>query len=210
MTGKHPNGYRRIGRYPGSLKLAAFLCLFILVMSFAIQGCSYNMSLQPRYNPMSRSNFFSDERSERPVVENTVAKGQMFPSHPFYTGSLDGVEVATVPVPVNIALLKRGQERFDIYCSPCHSRIGNGEGMIVQRGFVHPPTYHSDRLRRVPDGHFFAVITEGIGRMWSYSNRVDVPDRWAIAAYIRALQFSQFAPVSEIPQNELHNLEINQ
>ncbi len=182
------------------------LALAMAVVILAASACSYNMSLQPRYSPMTRSNFFADQRSERPVIEGTVALNQMLANSPVFTGQVNGVAIANVPVPVTLELLKRGQDRFDIYCSPCHSRLGNGEGMVVQRGFAHPPTYHSDRLRQAPDGHFFGVITEGFGRMWSYSNRVDVPDRWAVIAYIRALQLSQSAAVSDVPQAELQKL----
>lgn len=193
---------------PGTaLQQNPIVFLFILVVIFFTSGCAYNMSWQPRYNPMSPSNFFADQRSERPIVEGTVASNQMLSNDPFYTGQVDGKDVTNVPVPVTLDLLNRGRERFDIYCSPCHSRLGNGEGMVVQRGFARPPTFHSDRLRQAPDGHIFAVITEGIGRMWSYANRVDVPDRWAIIAYIRALQFSQSASLSDVPQNEAQKLQ---
>jgi mono/diheme cytochrome c family protein len=169
-------------------------------------ACAYNMSLQPRYNPMSRSNFFADQRSGRPVVEGAVANNQKGLNAPFNTGRANGTEIADIPVPVTLDLLRRGRDRFDIYCSPCHSRLGDGEGIVVQRGFVHPPSYHSDRLRSAPAGHFFGVMTDGFGRMWSYASRVEVPDRWAIAAYIRALQLSQYAPLADVPQNELQPL----
>jgi mono/diheme cytochrome c family protein len=176
-----------------SLKLHEIVFLISLVANAALAGCAYNMSKQPRYNPMEPSGFFPDQRSERPAVQNTVA-------NPDRTGA------AGLPVPVTLDLLKRGRERFDIYCSPCHSRTGNGEGMVVQRGFPDPPSYHIERLRQAPDEHFVAVMTEGLGRMWNYANRVDPADRWAVTAYIRALQLSQSAATSDVPQPELIKL----
>jgi mono/diheme cytochrome c family protein len=112
-----------------------------------------------------------------------------------------------LPVPITQTLLARGRERYNIYCSPCHDFTGNGNGMIVQRGFLAPPSYHSDRLRNAPDGHFFNVITNGYGAMYSYGDRVAVPDRWAIIAYIRALQLSQNASSSMLQANELKKLQ---
>jgi hypothetical protein len=191
---------------PGSLKLSGIPFVLILVIVSTTGGCSYNMSLQPRYNPMSRSNFFADQRSERPVVDGAIPNNQKSLNDPFNTGQQDGRELTAIPVPVTLDLLKRGRDRFDIYCSPCHGRLGDGEGMVVQRGFVHPPSYHQDRLRSAPDGHFFGVMTEGFGRMWGYANRVEVPDRWAITAYIRTLQLSQSAPLADVPQLELKQL----
>lgn len=193
-------------RLTGMLQPSGIPFVFILVVLSATAACSYNMSLQPRYSPMTRSNFFADQRSERPVVDGTVANNQKSLTDPFNTGQENGREVTHNPVPVTMDLLERGRDRFDIYCSPCHSRLGDGEGMVVQRGFVHPPTYHSDRLRSAPDGHFFGVMTEGFGRMWSYANRVEVPDRWAITAYIRTLQLSQAAPLADVPPNERQQL----
>jgi mono/diheme cytochrome c family protein len=180
-------------RRPMSLKLPEIVFLFSLVATATMGGCAYNMSKQPRYNPMEPSDFFSDRRSGRPVVEDTVANADV-------KGS------AGIPIPITLDTLKRGRERFDIYCSPCHSRTGNGEGMVVQRGFPNPPSLLIERLRKAPDAHFFAVMTEGLGRMWSYANRVDVSDRWAVTAYIRALQSSQSATTVDVPPQELKRL----
>ena len=189
-----------------ALQLTGIPLVLILVMLSATAACGYNMSLQPRSSPMTRSNFFADQRSERPVVDGTAAHNQKSLNDPLNTGQENGQEVANTPLPVTMGLLQRGRDRFDIYCSPCHSRLGNGEGIVVQRGFAHPPSYHSDRLRSAPDGHFFGVITEGFGRMWSYANRVEVADRWAITAYIRALQLSQSAPLADVPPTEQQQL----
>ena len=178
--------------------------LFALIASTA--ACAYNMSKQPRYNPYSRSNFFPDGRSVRPVVPGTVARGEFHPDDPFYTGKKNGQDVDRIPVRVTLAMLARGRERFDIYCSPCHGRVGDGEGMVVQRGFPHPPSYFIDRLRQAGDGHFFDVITNGVGRMASYASRVDPADRWAIVAYIRALQLSQSATIEDVPPLERQRL----
>jgi len=170
-------------------------------------GCAYNMSKQPRYNPYSKSDFFPDERSVRPVVEGTIARGGFHANNPFFTGKKNGQVVDQVPVRITLDMLNRGRERYDIYCSPCHGRVGDGEGMVVQRGFDHPPSYMIDRLRQAQDGHFFDVITNGVGRMSSYASRVDPADRWAIVAYIRALQLSQSATIKDVPPEELQKLK---
>jgi len=165
------------------------------------------MNDEPRYKPLAASDFFEDGQSARPQVAGTIAHGHLRLDQAFYTGQLNGSLVETFPVPVTRALLTRGQERFDIFCSPCHGRTGNGDGMVVQRGFRPPPSYHLDRLRAAPVGHFFDVMTNGIGAMSSYASRVPVADRWAIAAYIRALQLSQSAPLADVPQAERQRLQ---
>jgi hypothetical protein len=192
---KRGHGITRARTWGTGLLLFAFLATGI--------GCSYNMSKQPRYNPLEPSPFFPDGRSARPVVEGTVARGQYHPGQDaFFSAKEDGAVVNRIPVPVTMELLSRGRERYDIYCSPCHGRVGDGEGMVVQRGFSRPPSYHIDRLRQAPDGHFFEVITYGLGRMSSYANRVAPMDRWAITAYIRALQLSQAAKLSDLSPRE--------
>ncbi len=176
------------------------LPLLILLLSAA--GCSPNMSEQPKYNPLAPSDFFADGRSERPAVPGTVAHGSPRFGDPFFTGRMNGEVVERMPVPVTRELMERGRERFDIYCSPCHGRTGDGQGMIVRRGFREPPSYHIQRLREAPDGHFFEVITNGFGEMYSYASRVAPADRWAIIAYIRALQFSRTATLDDAPAPE--------
>jgi hypothetical protein len=168
------------------------------------------MSSQPRYNPLAPSDFFADGRSGRPAVPGTVPHGAPQLGQPFYTGKLNGEVVERMPVPLTRGLLERGRGRFDIYCSPCHGRVGDGEGMIVKRGFRRPPSYHIQRLREAPDGHFFDVITHGIGDMASYADRVEPADRWAITAYIRALQLSQSAALGDVPSPERGRLPGNE
>ena len=157
------------------------------------------MQDQPKFIPQRGTDFYADGRSARPQVANTVARGQLHADEYFYTGLIDGKEGNAMPFPVTTQLLARGQERFNIYCSPCHSQLGDGNGMIVQRGFKRPPSYHIDRLRQAPIGHFFNVMTKGYGAMSDYAAQVPVNDRWAIAAYIRVLQLSQHATPADVP-----------
>jgi mono/diheme cytochrome c family protein len=170
-------------------------------------GCRQDMHDQPKYRPLAASNFFKDRRSERPLIEGTVARGQLRADEGFYTGKRGKDTVAEFPLPVTRELLQRGQQRFNIYCSPCHGRTGDGNGVVVQRGFSHPPTYHSDRLRQAPVGHFFDVITNGYGAMHTYDYRVEPQDRWAIIAYIRALQLSRSAKLTDIPPDQRQALQ---
>ncbi|HTQ58504.1 MAG TPA: cytochrome c [Bryobacteraceae bacterium] len=165
-----------------------------------LTGCRQDMQDQPKFIPLRPSSFFADGRSERPLVEGTVARGHLEADTAFYAGKVDGKPIATFPFPVTRAVLERGQERFNIYCSPCHDRLGTGNGMIVRRGYRHPPSYHIDRLRQVPNGYIFDVITNGFGAMPDYAAQVPPQDRWAIVAYIRVLQFSQHAPLAEVPE----------
>lgn len=159
-----------------------------------------DMQVQPRYNPLDPSKFFDDGRSARPAVPGTVARGQLRANDALYTGKVNGVLVETFPLPLTRKVLERGQQRYNIFCSPCHDYVGTGRGMIVQRGFQPPPSYHNDRLRKAPVGHFFDVITNGYGAMASYAARVPPEDRWAIIAYIRALQLSQQAKLDDVPE----------
>jgi mono/diheme cytochrome c family protein len=160
------------------------------------------MHVQPRYDPLASSTFFDDGRSARPAIPGTVARGQLRLDDHLYTGKVNGALVDTFPFPVTRPVLERGRERYNIYCSPCHDYLGTGHGMIVQRGFQPPPSYHNDRLRQAPVGHYFDVITNGFGAMRSYADRVPPEDRWAIIAYIRALQLSQHAPLEDVPEKE--------
>jgi mono/diheme cytochrome c family protein len=153
---------------------------------------------QPKVRPLQASTFFADGRASRPLPEDTVARGDLRGNELLYTGRVHGEVVDAFPFPVTKEVLDRGEQRFDIFCSPCHGRTGYGDGMIVQRGFKAPPSFHSDRLRQAPAGHFFDVITNGFGVMYDYRSRVPVEDRWAIAAYIRALQLSQHASAADL------------
>ncbi len=155
---------------------------------------------QPRLKPLRRSDFFADGRASRPLVPGTVARGQLREDPYFYSGMVGkGQPGNTLPLPVTEKLLQRGRQRFEVYCTPCHSRVGDGNGMIVQRGYRHPPSFHTDELRSAPIGHFFDVITNGFGAMPDYAQQVAPEDRWAIAAYIRVLQFSQHAALADFP-----------
>jgi mono/diheme cytochrome c family protein len=164
------------------------------LLLFALAGCQQDMARQPKHNPLSPSAFFGDGRSERDPVENTVARGALVD---------DELEVPkdsnAFPLPVTPELLARGQERFNIFCTPCHGLQGDGNGMAAVRGMKHPPSYHNDRLRQAPVGHFYDVVTHGFGAMYDYSAQIPPRDRWAIIAYIRALQLSRNAPATELP-----------
>ena len=166
-----------------------------------LTGCRQDMQDQPKYIPLRPSSFFADGRSERPLVEGTVARGHLNDDTAFYTGKVDGKPIDAIPFPITRAVLDRGQERFNIYCAPCHDRLGTGNGMIVRRGFSHPPppSYHIDRLRQVPVGYLFDVIANGLGAMPDYAAQIEPRDRWAIVAYVRVLQYSQHAPVDDVP-----------
>jgi mono/diheme cytochrome c family protein len=176
--------------------------IFAIVLLALLSACRQDMHDQPRFRPLRRSDFFADGRSERPLVPGTVPRGQLREDAYYYSGMMSKTQPGnTIPFPVTAEVLRRGQERFDIYCTPCHSRVGDGNGMVVQRGYRHPPTFHSDTLRSKPVGHFFDVITNGFGAMPDYSQQVAPADRWAIAAYIRVLQFSQHATIADVPEN---------
>lgn len=180
----------------------------LLAFAAAAAGCRRDMFNQPYSKPLAPSDFFQDNHmASRPLVPQTVARGHLEADQAFYTGKIGTNLVATFPMPVTREMLERGRERFDIYCAPCHGRTGQGNGMIVQRGFPPPPSYHIDRLRQAPVGHFFDVITQGYGVMYSYAQRVEPADRWAIAAYIRALQLSRNAKLEDVPPEERAQLE---
>jgi cytochrome c553 len=168
-------------------------------VAMLLSGCRLDMHLQPKYLPYEPSSFFPDGRSERQPVEGTVARGQLRTDELFYTGKINGAEADQFPFPITRADLERGRERYNIYCTPCHDYTGTGNGMIVQRGFPQPPSYHIQRLREAPVGHFYGVITDGFGAMYSYAARIEPADRWRIAAYIRVLQLSQNANVQAVP-----------
>ena len=177
-----------------------------LVLAFGTTACRQDMHNQPRYKPLAESNFFSDHRSERPQVEGTIARGYLRVDPARYSGKVGDADVDAFPFPITRADLARGQQRFNIYCSPCHSRVGDGNGLVVQRGFRQPPSYYIDRLKQAPVGHFFDVITNGFGAMASYATRVTPDDRWRIIAYIRALQLSESASVNDVPADQRQSL----
>jgi mono/diheme cytochrome c family protein len=178
-----------------------------IALSAVLCACRQDMHDQPRFKPLAATPFFGDGRSARPVVEGTVARGQLRTDQARYSGRIAGQTVDVFPFPITRADLLRGRERFGIYCSPCHSRLGDGNGMVVRRGFRQAASYHTDRLRSAPVGHFFDVITNGFGAMPSYASRVEPDDRWRIAAYIRVLQLSQNASLADVPPAERQALE---
>lgn len=162
-------------------------------------GCSEHLEDQPRYEAYEASDFFPDGMASRPAVEGTIARTELEIDEHFHRGRIGGQPATTFPFPITAEVLDRGMNRYNIYCSPCHDFTGHGRGMVVQRGFPAPPSYHIERLRDAPHGHFFDVITNGFGKMPKYSPTIDPADRWAITAYVRTLQFSQAANASELP-----------
>jgi len=186
-----------------SVAVLCTLCVFVVVVSGA---CRQDMHDQPRMKAYRGTEFFGDGRSVRPLVEGTIARGQLREDAHLYTGRLGGVFAASFPFPITTEVLARGQERFGIYCTPCHGRLGTGEGMVRQRGYKKPPSYHIDRLRAEKPGYFFDVMTNGFGAMPDYAAQVPVKDRWAIAAYIRVLQLSQHASLDDVPADQRDRL----
>lgn len=172
-----------------------------------LAGCRSDMNDQAKYKPLAASDFFADGRASRPPVLGAIARGQLKEDTHLYTGRVGGVLVTTFPFPVDLEVLRRGQNRFNIYCTPCHDRVGNGNGMVVRRGYKQPPSLHIDRLRDAPVGHFFDVISNGLGGMPDYSAQIPVRDRWAIVAYIRALQLSQRAAPGDVPPAVLTKMQ---
>jgi mono/diheme cytochrome c family protein len=162
---------------------------------------------QPKYIPLRQATLFPDERSARPVIAGTVARGQLREDTLLYTGKVNGADAAVFPFPIDERTLRRGQERYDIFCAPCHARTGEGDGMVVRRGYRRPPSLHDDRLRSAPSGHFFDVITNGFGAMPDYAVQVKAEDRWAITAYIRVLQLSAHATLDDVPADERGKLK---
>jgi mono/diheme cytochrome c family protein len=176
----------------------------VLAALAALPGCRLDMQVQPKQNPLSRSDFFADQRSERPPVEGTVARGQLREDTYFYTGKIGSNPGNYMPFAVTKEVLNRGRERYNIYCSPCHSRVGDGNGFVPSRGFARkPPSYHIERLQKAPLGYFYDVITNGFGIMSDYASQVSPEDRWKIVAYIRALQLSQNATRADVPAGQV-------
>jgi mono/diheme cytochrome c family protein len=176
-----------------------------LITVFA--GCRYDMQDQPKYRPFRKSTFFGDERSARPQVAGTVGRGQLHEDRLLFSGKSGTAFADTFPVPVDEPLLRRGQERYRIYCSPCHGLLGRGDGMVVRRGYRPPSSFHVERLRAQPAGYFFDAISHGFGAMPDYAAQIPVRDRWAIVAYVRTLQLSQNVPLADLPAGERAELE---
>jgi mono/diheme cytochrome c family protein len=190
-----------------TLHVSVSLWQIVLLCAVSVSvACRQDMHDQPKYIPLRQSTFFADQRSARPLVPGTVARGQLHDDPLLYTGKVDGADATVFPFPIDDKAMTRGRERFDIYCSPCHGRTGQGDGMVVRRGYRKPPSYHQDRLRDAPVGHFFDVMTNGFGAMPDYAAQISVADRWKIAGYIRALQLSEHATMDDVPPAERSNL----
>ena len=179
------------------------LQMLALAGALLFSGCDLRQRMydQPKYEAHEATAFFDNGLTSRAPIEGTVARGQLRLDVHLYTGTVNGELATALPpsIPFGKALLERGQDRFDIFCSPCHGRTGQGNGMIVQRGLKRPPSFHEARLREAAIGHYFEVMTNGFGAMYSYASKIPVEDRWAIAAYVRALQFSQRADFDRLP-----------
>ncbi len=190
-----------------------------LIALLTCAGCRQDMHNQPRYKPLAGSEFFRDGRSARPEIEGTIPRGRRSIGEPDpaflrldparYTGKVKDQDIDYFPFPILRADLERGRERFNIFCSPCHSRVGDGNGMVVRRGFRQAASYHTEKLMKAPVGHFFDVMTNGFGAMPSYGSRIAPDDRWRIAAYVRVLQFSQAAPLDSVPAEMRGELDKN-
>ncbi len=188
-------------------RLTTLLGAALLLIGAA--GCELRQAMydQEKYEPLEASAFFADGMSFRAQVDGTVARGQLMLDEHFYQGKIQGQLAETLPVAVDRQLLERGQERYNIFCAPCHDQTGAGNGMIVQRGLKQPLTFHQQRLREVPVGHFYDVITNGFGVMYSYASRISVADRWAIVAYIKVLQLSQNLEFDQLPAEDQRQLQ---
>ena len=199
-TGNHPHHSespaRRIALLAGGLALVLL----------AAPGCRRDMYDQPKYDAYDPSTFFRDGSSSRQQIEGTVARGDLEADPLYYHGKVDGKDADIFPFAVDRETIELGRERYLIYCSPCHGRAGDGRGMVVRRGFSPPPTFHSEYLRKKPVGHIFGVITHGYGAMYSYASRIPVRDRWAITAFIRAMQYSREASLDDLTEDEKKNL----
>jgi Cytochrome C oxidase, cbb3-type, subunit III len=186
----------------------AFARRSLAALLVLLPACRQQMADQGRYKPLEASTFFADHRSARPLPDGVIARGFLDDNELFYAGRVNGQPATVFPFPITAAVLARGRERYDIFCSPCHDHVGTGNGMAVRRGFrTRPPTFHMDRLRDAPVGHFFDVITNGFGAMNDYAVQVKPRDRWAIVAYVRALQLSEHATLKELPQQDRQELE---
>ncbi|MBA2259239.1 MAG: cytochrome c [Acidobacteria bacterium] len=182
----------------GALRIAFCLLTSVSCLLFA-SGCRQDMHNQPKYRPLRPSPLFADGSSARPMIEGTVARGTLREDEAFFTGKVGGATVEELPFTIEAADLDRGEERFNIFCTPCHDKTGSGRGMVVQRGYRQPPSYHIDRLKQADAGYMFDVITNGFGAMPDYKAQIDPRDRWLIVAYVRALQLSQTGTAADIP-----------
>jgi mono/diheme cytochrome c family protein len=191
------------GAGSGALRARVLAAAAVLMM---VAACRQDMHNSPKAIPLRESVFFKNASSARPLVDGTVARGTLQDDEAFFTGKNGAAVADTLPFPLTAEVLDRGEQRYNIYCSPCHGPTGKGDGMIVRRGFRRPPSYHTERLQIAPIGHFYDVMTNGFGAMPDYRAQVSPRDRWAIAAYVRALQLSQHASAADIPEEEKQKL----
>lgn len=206
----------------GFLKYTGFcLIILLLTMSLISAGCyrkkpsdkppihlNPNMDRQEKYKAQSESEFFTDHSTMRQPVDGTVARGYLREDTEYYEGkNAKGEFINNVPIEIDMNMLERGQERYNIYCSPCHSRVGDGRGIMINKGYLPPPSFHIDRIKEMPDGQIYDVITNGVRNMPSYHQQISPGDRWAIVGYLRALQRSHNATVNDIPEEELEKLK---
>ena len=180
---------------------------WLVIALIALAACRQKMSNQPRYDPLEPSDFFADHMSARPRVPGTVARGEVAVVGFLASGKMNGADGDGYPFPITPAVMNRGQERYNIYCSPCHGRLGDGNGMIPSRGYRRPPSYHTEALRAAKTGHFFDVMTNGFGAMPSYAPQIPVQDRWAIIAYIRALQLAHNGTINDLTPDQRGKLQ---
>ena len=192
------------GARSGALRARVLAAAAALMM---VAACRQDMHNSPKAIPLRESVFFKNASSARPLVDGTVARGTLQDDEAFFTGKNGAAVADTLPFPLTAEVLDRGEQRYNIYCSPCHGPTGKGDGMIVRRGFRRPPSYHTERLQIAPIGHFYDVMTNGFGAMQDYAAQIPVQDRWAIAAYIRALQFSQNARIEDVPADRRTDLD---
>jgi mono/diheme cytochrome c family protein len=178
-----------------------------LAAMLLMAGCRQDMHDQPKFKPLAKSDFYTDQRSARPQVEGTIARGHLKSDALLETGMVAGKPSDVFPFTITASVLERGRDAYDVFCSPCHGRTGRGDGMIVRRGYRRPPTYHQDRLRQAAPGYLFDVVTRGFGMMPDYAAQVPVNDRWAIVAYLRVLQRSQNATLADVPERDRQPLE---
>jgi mono/diheme cytochrome c family protein len=189
-------------------RVAVARTAILITAAIALGACRQDMHDGPRYRPLRASQFFTDGSSARTLVANTVSRNPLADGDELlYTGKIAGTLANAFPMPITAAVLARGQERYNIFCAPCHGRTGQGDGMIVQRGMRKPPSFMEDRLRSAAAGYFFDVMTHGFGAMQDYAAQIPVEDRWAIVAYERALQFSQHAAVNDVPDDKRADLD---
>ena len=189
------------------LRISVLSVLSVALLSVAFgTGCRQDMHDQPKYKPYRGSDFFGDRRSARPLVEGTVARGHLREDEHLFTGRVNGQLATSFPFPVTESVLARGRERYNIYCTPCHGLAGYGDGMVIARGFKKASSFHDERVRSEPPGYFYDVIANGFGAMPSYAPQIPVEDRWAVVAYVRALQLSQNATIEDVPPEKRASL----